>query len=55
VPFTADMVPSALLLVVTVTVIARSVRRLERPADGWLRGQLWPGESDQSDDDVRKS
>jgi hypothetical protein len=58
VPFTADMVPSALLLVVTVTVIARSVRRLERPADGWLRSQLWPDEPDEPDepdDDGRES
>jgi hypothetical protein len=42
VPFTADMVPSALLLVVTVTVVVRSAWRLDRPTEGWLRAELWP-------------
>ena len=42
VPFTADMVPSAVLPVVTITVLVRAVQNLGRPEDGWLRDELWP-------------
>jgi hypothetical protein len=42
VPLTPDMVPSAILPVVTIAVLARSARRLGRPEDGWLRTELWP-------------
>ena len=42
VAFTADMVPSAVLLVVVAVVLVRSLRRLGRPAPGWLRATLWP-------------
>lgn len=41
VAFTPDMVPSAVLLFVTVVVLARAVRRLGRPANGWLHPELW--------------
>ena len=42
VAFTPDMVPSAVLPVVTVIVLLRAVRRLGDPPDGWLHAQLWP-------------
>ena len=38
VPFTADMVPSALLPVVTIVVLMSAARHLGRPDDGWIRG-----------------
>jgi hypothetical protein len=41
VPFTADMVPSAVLPVVTVAVLVHAARRLGRPDHGWLRERLW--------------
>ena len=41
VAFTPDMVPSALLPVVTVTVLARWSRRLPPVEDRWLRDQVW--------------
>jgi hypothetical protein len=41
VPFTADMVPSAVLPVVTVTVLLRWSRRVPRRRGGWVREQLW--------------
>ena len=42
VALTPDMVPSAVLPVVTVIVLLRAVRRLGDPPDGWLHAQLWP-------------
>jgi len=42
VAFTPDMVPSAVLPLVTVIVLARAARRLGRPTSGWLHAQLWP-------------
>jgi hypothetical protein len=42
VPFTADMVPSAVLPVVTIVVLVRAVQTLDHPQDGWLRDELWP-------------
>lgn len=42
VAFTPDMVPSAVLPIVTVVVLARAVRRLGLPASDWLHSQLWP-------------
>ena len=42
VALTPDMVPSAVLPFVTIVVLARGVRRLGRPADGWLHAELWP-------------
>ncbi len=42
VALTPDMVPSAVLPLVTVVVLARAARRLGRPASGWLHVQLWP-------------
>jgi hypothetical protein len=39
--FTPDMVPSALLPVVTVAVLVHGARRLGRPEHGWLRERLW--------------
>jgi hypothetical protein len=41
VPFTADMVPSALLPVVTVAVLVHAAGRLGSPEDGWLHDRLW--------------
>lgn len=41
VAFTPDMGPSAVLPIVTVVVSTRAVRRLGRPASGWLHTQLW--------------
>lgn len=41
VPFTPDMVPSAVLPVVTVTVLLRWSSRIPRLRGGWLRAQLW--------------
>jgi hypothetical protein len=41
VAFTADMVPSALLPLVTVAVLVHGARRLGRPEHGWLRDRLW--------------
>jgi hypothetical protein len=41
VAFTADMVPSALLPLVTVAVLVHAARRLGRPEHGWLRDRLW--------------
>ena len=40
--FTVDMVPSALLLLVTLTALVRWHRRAGRPGSGWLRVRLWP-------------
>jgi hypothetical protein len=48
VPFTADMVPSALLLIVTATVLARWWHRLEQPIGGWLHPTLWNGSTAES-------
>lgn len=42
VALTPDMVPSAVLPFVTVVVLARAVRRLGRPANGWLHAEVWP-------------
>jgi hypothetical protein len=42
VSFTVDMVPSAVLLLVTLTALARWHRQTGRPEDGWLRVRLWP-------------
>jgi hypothetical protein len=42
VPFTPDMVPSAVLLVVLLAALVRDLRRLGQPAPGWLRVALWP-------------
>lgn len=42
VPFTPDMVPSALLLGVCLVVLVRGYRRLRPVPDGWLRPRLWP-------------
>jgi hypothetical protein len=41
VAFTPDMVPSAVLPVVTVTVLVRWSRRLPPVRDPWLRDRLW--------------
>jgi hypothetical protein len=41
VTFTPDMVPSALLPMVTVAVLVHAARRLGRPDHGWLRERLW--------------
>ena len=40
--FTADMVPSAVLLLVTATALVTWHRRAARPGSGWLRVRLWP-------------
>jgi hypothetical protein len=42
VPFTADMVPSAVLPVVTIVVLVRAARHLGRSDDGWIRDEIWP-------------
>ena len=42
VQFTADMVPSAVLPVVTIVVLVRAARHLGRPDNGWMRDQFWP-------------
>lgn len=41
VPLTADMGPSAVLLVVLVVALVRWLRGLGRPDPGWLRVRLW--------------
>lgn len=53
VAFTPDMVPSAVLLVVLVVVLARGLRRLGRPAAGWLRVTLWPAVGDPRPGELR--
>jgi hypothetical protein len=40
--FTPDMVPSAVLPVVSIFVVVRAVQTLGRPEGGWLRDELWP-------------
>jgi hypothetical protein len=42
VPVTADMLPSAVLPLVTIVVLVAAARHLRRPDDGWLRDQIWP-------------
>jgi hypothetical protein len=41
VPLTPDMVPSAVLPVVCLLVLAHARKRLGRPRPGWLRPHLW--------------
>ncbi len=41
VPFTADMVPSALLLLGGLWLLVHHARRLAPPRQGWLRRELW--------------
>ena len=38
---TADMLPSALLPIITVAVLVHAARRLGRRDHGWLRERLW--------------
>jgi hypothetical protein len=42
-PFTVtpDMLAGAVLLVVSLAILWRAARRLDRPAPGWLRPALW--------------
>ncbi len=42
VPFTADMVPSGVLPVVTIVVLVSAARHLGRPDNDWIRDQFWP-------------
>jgi hypothetical protein len=42
VPFTADMVPSAVLPVVTALLLLRASRRVVDPPPDWLRSTTWP-------------
>jgi hypothetical protein len=51
VPFTPDLVPSALLPAVCVAVLLRAGRRLGPPSAGWLRPHLWPTGNPQGGDD----
>jgi len=42
VALTPDLVPSAILPVVTVVILIRAARRLRQPDADWLRSELWP-------------